>query len=112
MCAHKQFWMYPIYPQTAQSLLSSEYETKAKEVKAYQQTVNQNEQEITKLSSKLQEHEAGIKKQMSSPIPYLSVDWSVIQVVELRDLLGKAEEKREKALRQLKALEKEMTKQV
>ena len=92
------------YQCNTQSLLSSEYEAKAKEAEAYQQTVRQKEQEIAKLNSQLQEQEALIKKQMSSPVPSLSVDRSVMEVVELRDLLGKAEEEREKALRQVKAL--------
>ena len=95
-----------------QSLLSSEYEAKAKEAEAYQQTVRQKEQEIAKLNSQLQEQEAVIKKQMSSPVPSLSVDRSVMEVVELRDLLGKAEEERERALREMKALKKEIAKQV
>ena len=84
--------------------LSVEKKSKAKEAEAYQQTVRQKEQEIAKLNSRLQEQEAVIKKQMSSPVPSLSVDRSVMEVVELRDLLGKAEEEREKALRQVKAL--------
>ena len=70
--------------------------------------MSQKEQEIAKLSSKLQEHEAVL----SSLVPSLSVDRSVIEVVELRDLLGKAEEERERALRQVKALEKEISAQV
>ena len=100
------------YQCNTQSLLSSEYESKIKEAEAYQQTVRQKEQEIAKLNSQLQEQEAVIKKQMSSPVPSLSVDRSVMEVVELRDLLGKAEEEREKALRQVKALKKEIAKQV
>ena len=84
--------------------LSAEKKSKAKEAEAYQQTVRQKEQEIAKLNSRLQEQEAVIKKQMSSLVPSLSVDRSVMEVVELRDLLGKAEDEREKALRQVKAL--------
>ena len=55
----------------------AENKSKTREAEAYQQTVRQKEQEITKLNNQLQEL---IKKQMSSPVPSLSVDRSVIEV--------------------------------
>ena len=92
--------------------LSAKYEVKAKEAEAYQQTARQKDQEIAKLNSQLQEQEAVTKKQMSSPVPSLGADRSVMELVVLRNLLSKAEEKRENALRQVKALGKETAQQV
>ena len=91
--------------------LSTECESRERDVEAYQQTVKQREQEIASLKRQLEEQEAVIKQASSQPsVPALDLDKSVMEVVQLRTQLSETEEEKQKALRLAKAMEQEITK--
>ena len=85
--------------------LSTECESRERDLEAYQQTVKQREQEIASLKRQLEEQEAVIKQASSQPsVPALDL------VIQLRTQLSETEEEKQKALRLAKAMEQEITK--